>query len=117
MPGVRLAEIAYARSGDKGAGANIGLVAHTPAGYAFLRDFLSAAAVEQFFEKLSPGRVMRYELPNLRALNFMLPTVLEGGGSVSLRIDAQGKALGQALLEMRMDVPQELLPLLRAANA
>ena len=53
---------------------------------------------------MNPGRVVRYELPNLGALNFLLPTILDGGGSVSLRIDAQGKALGQAILEMKIEV-------------
>ena len=57
---------------------------------------------------LRPGRVVRYELPNLGALNFVLPTILAGGGSVNLRIDAQGKALGQAILEMPIPAPEEL---------
>ncbi|MDB5354330.1 MAG: hypothetical protein JWN24_783 [Phycisphaerales bacterium] len=104
MRHIRLGEIAYARSGDKGAGANIGVIALSPAGYEILRDHLSAAAVERFFAPMGPGHVVRYELPNLGALNFVLPTILCGGGSVSLRIDAQGKALGQAILEMRLGV-------------
>jgi hypothetical protein len=106
MPNIRLGDIAYARSGDKGAGANIGVIAFSPAGYEILRESLSAMAVEKFFAPMGPGRVVRYELPNLGALNFVLPTILSGGGSVSLRIDAQGKALGQAILEMRIDVPE-----------
>ncbi|HWE02678.1 MAG TPA: hypothetical protein VG326_09740 [Tepidisphaeraceae bacterium] len=105
MSTVRLGDIAYARSGDKGAGANIGVIAFFPRGYAFLRERLSAVAVERFFAHLNPGRVVRYELPNLGALNFILPTILDGGGSVSLRIDAQGKALGQAILEMPIEAP------------
>jgi hypothetical protein len=106
MPNIRLGDIAYARSGDKGAGANIGVIAFSPAGYEILRESLSASAVEKFFAPMGPGRVVRYELRNLGALNFVLPTILSGGGSVSLRIDAQGKALGQAILEMRIDVPE-----------
>jgi hypothetical protein len=106
MPTVRLGNIAYARSGDKGAGANIGVIAFSPDGYEFLCERLHAVDVERFFSHLNPGRVIRYELPNLGALNFILPTVLDGGGSVSLRIDAQGKALGQAILEMPIDVPE-----------
>jgi hypothetical protein len=108
MPFRKLGEIAYARSGDKGAASNIGLIAFTPAGYEFLHDRVSAADVERFFPAFATGRVLRYELPNLGALNFILPTVLDGGGSVSLRIDAQGKALGQAMLQMQIDVPVEL---------
>ena len=106
MPDIRLGEIAYARSGDKGAGANIGVIAFTPGGYDFLREHLTADAVEKFFNAMCPGRVVRYELPNLGALNFVLPTILNGGGNVSLRIDAQGKALGQAILEMRIADPE-----------
>jgi hypothetical protein len=109
---VKLGDIAHARSGDKGAGANIGLIAFTPDGYQYLREKLSAQAVEQFFARLGPGRVIRHELPNLLALNFVLPDILSGGGSISLRIDPQGKALGQALLEMPIDVPDDLLPAL-----
>jgi hypothetical protein len=104
MATIRLGDIAYARSGDKGAGANVGVIARSPADYEKLRERLTAAGVERFFAALNPGRVVRYELPNLGALNFVLPTILDGGGSVSLRIDAQGKALGQAILEMRIEV-------------
>ena len=116
MPNVRLGEIAYARSGDKGGGANVGVIAHTQAGYEFLRDALPAAAVEAFFGPLGVGAVVRYELPNLGAFNFILPTVLDGGGSVSLRTDAQGKALGQQLLELRLDVPDDRLPAMLPAT-
>lgn len=105
MRTIRLGEIAYARSGDKGSGANVGVVARTPADYEILHRHLTAAAVEAFFKPMGVGAVVRYELPNLGALNFILPNILSGGGSVSLRIDAQGKALGQALLEMHLEVP------------
>ena len=103
---VRLGDIAYARSGDKGAGANIGVIARTPAAFAHLRRHLTAEAVEAFFKPLGVGQVVRYELPNLGAMNFVLTDILDGGGSVSLRIDAQGKALGQALLEMEVPAPE-----------
>jgi len=102
---IRLGDIAYARSGDKGSGANVGVIARTPADYEILRQHLTAAEVEAFFKTMGVGAVVRYELPNLGALNFVLPQILDGGGSVSLRIDAQGKALGQALLELRLEVP------------
>lgn len=108
MPMQRLGNIAYARSGDKGAGANIGVIAMTPAGFNFLRKWLTAERVEKYFAPMNPGKVIRYELPNLGALNFVLPAILDGGGSVSLRIDAQGKTLGQVLLEMPVELPQEL---------
>ena len=103
---VRLGEIAYARSGDKGSRANVGIIAHSPEGYEYLRDALSAARVERFFKQLGCGRVLRYELPNLHAFNFVLPGVLAGGASRSLRTDAQGKALGQVLLELELDISE-----------
>ena len=101
---IRLGDIAHARSGDKGASANVGVIANTPADYSTLEKFLTAAAVEAFFKPLQVGQVIRHELPNLGALNFILPNILNGGGSVSLRTDAQGKALGQALLELQLQI-------------
>jgi hypothetical protein len=106
---IRLAEIAYARSGDKGASANVGVIAYTQSGFEFLRERLSAAKVEDFFKPLGVHSVVRYELPNLGALNFVLRDILAGGGSWSLRIDAQGKTLGQAVLEMNLSIPEETL--------
>lgn len=105
MRQIRLGDIAYARSGDKGAGANVGVIARGPADYPILQERLTADRVEAFFQPMGVGRVVRYELPNLGALNFILPDILDGGGSLSLRTDAQGKALGQAILEMRLEVP------------
>jgi hypothetical protein len=107
---IRLSDIASARSGDKGSSANIGVIARTPAGYPFLRESLTQSVVETYFRPLGVGAVVRYELPNLGAFNFILPKILDGGGSVSMRIDAQGKALGQILLELTLDVPDDLLP-------
>jgi hypothetical protein len=101
---IRLRDIAYARSGDKGSSANIGVIARTPEGFTILRDYLSAARVEKFFKPLGVGKVLRYELANLGALNFVLSGVLAGGASRSLRTDAQGKALGQAILEMKLPI-------------
>ena len=106
---IRLGQIAHARSGDKGAAANIGVIAYTDAGYEFLRGNLSTQRVEQFFKPMGVGKVIRYDLPNLLAFNFILPNILDGGGSLSLRLDAQGKALGQALLEMELEIPPEML--------
>jgi hypothetical protein len=108
MAMIRLGEIAAARSGDKGDSANIGVVARSPAAYKGLCGRLTARVVEEYFRPMGVGSVVRYELPNLEALNFVLPGVLAGGGSRSLRIDAQGKALGQALLEMVIEAPGDV---------
>jgi hypothetical protein len=101
---VPLREIAHARSGDKGNSANVAVFARSPAAFGWLREHLTAAVVESYFTPLGVGRVTRFEVPNLEALNFILPNILAGGGSRSLRIDAQGKTLGMALLEMAVDV-------------
>jgi hypothetical protein len=105
---IPLRAIAFARSGDKGNSANIAVFGRTPAAYAWLRENLTAARVEEFFRPLGVGPVTRYDVPNLEALNFVLPDVLGGGGSRSLRIDAQGKTLGMAILEMSVDAPPSL---------
>lgn len=101
-----LREIAHARSGDKGNSANVAVFARSPENYAWLREHLTAARVEKYFQPLGVGAVSRYEVPNLGALNFVLPSVLAGGGSRSLRIDAQGKTLGMALLELPIEFPR-----------
>jgi hypothetical protein len=101
---IRLGEIAYARSGDKGSSANVGVIARTPQAFVILSSYLSAALVEKFFKPLGVRKVIRYELPNLGALNFFLPGALAGGASRSLRTDAQGKTLGQAILEMKLPI-------------
>lgn len=110
MPQIRLGEIAYARSGDKGSGENVGILAHNQAGYDFLVAHLTADRVHAHFAPYGVSKTIRYELPNLLALNFVLSNVLDGGGSVSLRIDAQGKAMGQALLELPLDLPPDTNP-------
>jgi hypothetical protein len=107
---VPLREIAYARSGDKGSSANIGVIAYTEEGFLVLKDYLTEEKVGDFFKSLKPSRVIRYELQNLGALNFVLVNVLAGGGSKSLRIDSQGKVLGQVLLEMTIEISEEILP-------
>jgi hypothetical protein len=106
---IHLGKIAYARSGDKGEHANIGVIAYTPEGYQYLCSHLTKERVQVYFADLGVREVLRYELPNLGALNFLLKGALDGGGSRTLRIDAQGKALGQALLEIELDIPEELL--------
>ena len=106
---IALRELAYARSGDKGNSANVAVFARTPVAYLWMREHLTAAAVEAYFAPLGVGPVTRYDVPNLEALNFVLPGILAGGGSRSLRVDSQGKTLGMALLEMSVDadLPQK----------
>jgi hypothetical protein len=106
---VRLGTIAYARSGDKGDHANIGVAARSPAAYEFLRENLTANRVRVFYQDLVRGAVARYELPNLQAFNFLLHNALGGGGTLSLRVDHQGKTLAQGLLTMELDVPEDVL--------
>tara|TARA_R110002096_G_scaffold4493_19_gene20946 strand:- start:2502 stop:2825 length:324 start_codon:yes stop_codon:yes gene_type:complete len=99
---VQLGDIAFARSGDKGSSANVAVFAREPEHYPILVEKLTEARVAEFFKTLGPGRVTRYEVPNLLALNFVIDGVLDGGGSRSLRVDSQGKALGQAILELEL---------------
>lgn len=104
MGRVKLREIAHARSGDKGDASNIGLIALNPEHYAILVQQVTATRVKEHFRELCHGEVTRYELPNLHALNFVLQKSLDGGGTVSLRTDAQGKTLSSALLRMEIDI-------------
>jgi hypothetical protein len=94
----------HGRSGDKGNHANIGVACFNEVAYQDLTQLLTAELVEKFFEHLHPSRVVRYELPNLLAFNFVLYDVLDGGASRSLRIDSQGKTLALQLLELGIDV-------------
>jgi len=106
---VPLREIAFARSGDKGDTANVGLIAFRPSIYPVLVQEVTADRVKRHFKSICQGEVERFELPNLRALNFLLHNSLGGGGTVSLMLDAQGKTFATALLRMEIDVPDELL--------
>lgn len=106
---VKLARIAHARSGDKGEASNVGLIADSPAFYEVLRREVTPERVRQHFHDLVRGRVERFEVPNLNALNFILHDSLGGGGTESLIVDAQGKTHGQGLLQMEIEVPDELL--------
>ena len=112
---IRLLQIAHARSGDKGNHANVAVIAYTPAGYAWMREHLTAEHVQTYFASLGPSRVARYEAPNLLALNFVLYDVLAGGASRSLRVDAQGKTLALALLQMAVVRPENYTAMLRPA--
>ena len=109
MPKVPLTRIACARSGDKGAGSNVGVLARSDAAYAFLKEHLSADVVKRHMSGLNAGGVKRFEADNLRLLNFILEESLGGGGSASLRTDAQGKTHGLAVLRCELDVPQSVL--------
>lgn len=105
MKRIQLREIAHARSGDKGDNANIGLIALKPEHYPVLVREVTAERVKQHFAGICLGAVERYELPNLLALNFVLHQALDGGGTLSLRTDSQGKTYGAALLRIEIDVP------------
>lgn len=111
METVPLGKIAYARRGDKGANANVGVVAHSPAAFEWLKQVLTPDKVQAYFKPLGVIATERYELPHLLAFNFVLKGVLGLGGSRELRVDAQGKALGQALLEMPIQVPSHMIEL------
>jgi len=102
---VRLLDIAHARSGDKGDTANVGVIALEPRWYEVLDKFVTRNSVAEHFRGMIEGGVERYELPNLNALNFLLHGALDGGGTLSLKTDAQGKVYSTALLRMVIDVP------------
>jgi hypothetical protein len=102
---VRLLDIAHARSGDKGDTANVGVIALQPRWYGVLEQFVTLDRVADHFRGMIEGDVERYELPNLHALNFLLHGALDGGGTLSLKTDAQGKVFSTALLRMTIDVP------------
>ena len=101
---VKLLDIAHGRSGDKGDSANIGIIAYDDDGYNIINKYLTVDKVKKHFEGICFGEVERFELPNIRALNFLLHNTLGGGGTVSLKLDAQGKTLAAALLKMELEV-------------
>ncbi|MHB8336611.1 MAG: AtuA-related protein [Ignavibacteriaceae bacterium] len=100
----QLLELAHGRSGDKGDAANIGIIAYDDKGFERIKKQLTVNCVKKHFEGICFGEVERYELPNLRALNFLLHNTLGGGGTVSLKHDAQGKTLAAALLRMEIEI-------------
>jgi hypothetical protein len=105
---VPLGTLFGARSGDKGGDANIGVWARDDAAYAWLRDFLTEEQLRRLLPEVRD--VSRYELPNLRALNFLIHGILGDGVAASTRFDPQGKALGEWLRSRVVDIPDELLP-------
>jgi len=109
MSRVRLLDIAHARSGDKGDTANVGVIARRPEWYEVLQRYLTRERVASHFDGMITGNVERYEIPNLRALNFLLHGALDGGGTLSLKTDAQGKVVSTALLRLVLDVPTDVV--------
>jgi hypothetical protein len=103
---IPLSRIAHTRSGDKGDTCNIGVIAYDERHYPILLREVTPERVKRHFGGLVKGEVERYELPNLGALNFLLHGALGGGGTVSLRTDAQGKTFGAALLGLEIEVPE-----------
>ena len=109
MTRVPLSTLAHGRSGDKGNHANVAVIAYTAAGYAWLREHLTAERVAAYFAPLGATKVERFEAANVYGLNFMLYDALAGGASTSLRTDTQGKTFALALLRMEVEVPAELV--------
>lgn len=108
MAKVKLLRLAHARSGDKGDTANVGLIAYKPEYYPILVEQVTADRVRDHFKGICFGEVERFEIPNLQALNFLLHESLDGGGTLSLKTDAQGKTYSAALLRMEIDVDDSL---------
>jgi len=108
MSTIRLADIAHARSGDKGNHANVGVIAYTPAGFEFLGRYLTETRLAEYLLPLRPRQVERFEMPGILAYNYLLRDILAGGASRSLRTDNQGKVLSAALLEMQIPSPTNL---------
>jgi hypothetical protein len=111
MARIQLLHLAHARSGDKGDTGNVGVIALRPEFYPVLVEQLTTERVKAHFQGLVLGPVERFELPNLEALNFLLHNALGGGGTVSLKTDAQGKVLSTAMLRMEIEVPDEIAAL------
>jgi hypothetical protein len=101
---IKLIDICHGRSGDKGDAANIGLIAYDDKGWEIIKKHVTTEKVKKHFNGICQGDVERFELPNIRALNFLLHNTLGGGGTVSLKFDAQGKTLASALLRMELEV-------------
>lgn len=116
MARVKLIELAHARSGDKGDTANVGIIAYKPEYYPILVKEVTAARVKEHFKGICLGDVERFEIPNLQALNFLLHQSLDGGGTISLRTDAQGKTYSTALLRMEIDVEDSVARELQTGN-
>jgi hypothetical protein len=108
MAKIKLVKLAHARSGDKGDTANVGLIAYKAEYYPILVEQVTAERVKEHFRGICFGEVERFEIPNLAALNFLLHESLDGGGTLSLKTDAQGKTYSTALLRMEIEVEDRL---------
>jgi hypothetical protein len=108
MPKFKLIHLAHARSGDKGDMANVGLIAYKPEYYPILVEQVTVERVKEHFRGICFGEVERFEVPNLGALNFLLHKSLDGGGTISLKTDAQGKTYSSCLLRMEVEVDDRL---------
>lgn len=115
--GVPLYEICLARSGDKGDTANVGVMARSRAAFDFLDKYLTAQRMKDLFQELCFGRVVRYKLDNMLGFNFLLENSLGGGGTMTLRADAQGKTYAQATLRQLAEIPEAVLKDVRAGAA
>ena len=104
MSKIKLIDIAHGRSGDKGDAANVGIIAYDDKGFEIIKKHLTTGRVKKHFEGICLGEVERFEMPNIKALNFLLHNTLGGGGTVSLKHDAQGKTLAAALLRMEIEI-------------
>lgn len=105
---VQLLQIAHARSGDKGDTGNVGVIARKPEYYTLLVKYLTEERVKKHFDGICLGPVERFELPNIGAVNFLLHNSLGGGGTKSLKNDAQGKTLSSVMLRMELDIQEKL---------
>jgi len=105
---IQLVKIAHARSGDKGDNANVGLIALKPEYYDILKKNVTEESVKKHFGDMVKGKVVRYEMPNIGALNFLLHNALGGGGTKTLKHDAQGKTISTALLRMEIEIDDSL---------
>jgi len=104
----RLLDIAHARSGDKGDTGNVGVIARRKEYYPLLMKYLTVERVKRHYEGITLGKVERFEMPNLWAINFLLHESLGGGGTKSLKNDAQGKTLSSAMLRMELDIDEKI---------
>lgn len=106
---IKLIDIAHGRSGDKGDAGNVGVIAYDEKGYKIIQKYLTKERVKTHFNGICFGEVERYEMPNIRAINFVLNNTLGGGGTVSLKHDAQGKTLASAMLRMELEIDENEL--------
>ena len=104
---IRLREICFGRSGDKGSDVNIGIAVYRPQHFRWIRDRVTEQVVEGYLGPAAPGKVSRYELPRIGALNFLVEGGLAGGASKSLMVDGHGKSFSSILLDMEIDAPPD----------